>query len=83
MSYGSLSLYFIFTVIQLAFLIYSCSCCYYMLLDGCIILYDFCGFKGGQTIFPSSDGINFAVVQTKLKAPDPIRTPQLSSFRHG
>ena len=38
---------------------------------------------GGQTIFPCSEGINFAVVQTKLKAPDPIRTPQLSSFRHG
>jgi len=27
--------------------------------------------------------LGIAVVQTKPKAPDPIRTPKLSDFRHG
>ncbi len=38
---------------------------------------------GGQTIFPCFSVTNIAVVQTKPKAPDPIRTPKLSGFRHG
>jgi hypothetical protein len=38
--------------------------------------------KGGQTILETSDGLAIAVVQTKPKAPEPIRTPKLSGFRH-
>jgi hypothetical protein len=38
---------------------------------------------GGETVFQWFLGLRFAVVQTKPKAPDPIRTPKLSGFRHG
>jgi hypothetical protein len=38
---------------------------------------------GGGTAFEDVWGLAIAVVQTKSKAPDPIRTPKLSDFRHG
>ena len=40
-------------------------------------------FGGGATVLRLKGGMVFAVVQTKPKAPDPIRTPKLSGFRHG
>ncbi len=39
--------------------------------------------KGGGTAYPMFGCLGIAVVQTKPKAPDPIRTPKLSDFRHG
>ena len=39
--------------------------------------------QGGGTVLVGFVGLMFAVVQTKPKAPDPIRTPKLSGFRHG
>jgi hypothetical protein len=38
---------------------------------------------GGGTVLVVVWGLIVAVVQTKPKAPDPIRTPKLSGFRHG
>ena len=37
---------------------------------------------GGETALPRFEGLGIAVVQTKPKAPEPIRTPKLSGFRH-
>ena len=38
---------------------------------------------GGETVLERALDVTIAVVHTKLKAPDPIRTPKLSGFRHG
>ena len=40
-------------------------------------------FRGGGAGLGSKGWLRVAVVQTKPKAPDPIRTPKLSGFRHG
>lgn len=40
-------------------------------------------FKVGDTTYIAIMNIIIAVVQTKSKAPDPIRTPKLSDFRRG
>ena len=37
---------------------------------------------GGGTLFGLFCRLGIAVVQTKPKAPEPIRTPKLSDFRH-
>lgn len=39
--------------------------------------------SGGDTEFELIGTLNIVVVQTKPKAPEPIRTPKLSGFRHG
>ncbi len=39
--------------------------------------------RGGGTALEGFMGMTIAVVQTKPKAPDPIRTPKLSGFRRG
>jgi hypothetical protein len=40
-------------------------------------------FGWGTTSYNQIISQNIVVVHTKLKAPDPIRTPKLSDFRHG
>ncbi len=40
-------------------------------------------FRGGGARLRLEGRLRVAVVQTKPKAPDPIRTPKLSGFRHG
>jgi hypothetical protein len=49
------------------------------LISSCL----FFSMKGGGTAYPMFGCLGIAVVQTKPKAPDPIRTPKLSDFRHG
>lgn len=39
--------------------------------------------RGGGTALEGFTGMTIAVVQTKPKAPDPIRTPKLSGIRNG
>ena len=37
----------------------------------------------GLAVYNQIYDLTIAVVHTKLKTPDPIRTPKLSDFRHG
>ena len=39
--------------------------------------------KGGGEALQVETRLSFVVVHTKSNAPDPIRTPKLSDFRHG
>lgn len=40
-------------------------------------------FMVGDTAYNQNVNLTIAVVHTKSKAPDPIRTPKLSDFRRG